>query len=378
MSDVIIIGAGPAGLATSHELTRRGIDHVVLERGEIGQTWSSLYDSLILHTGKHLSSLPGMRFPRRTPLFPSRRDFLGYLRQYAARFRLPIETGVNVAAVVAGRAGWHVETSRGAPRPARAVVVATGIVANPQIPATFLGGVYRGTLMHSVEYRRPDGFGPQRVLVVGAGNSAGEIAAELAAAGSTVTLAVRSGATTVPLRLFGVPVQYFAVALSHLPRGLQVRISDATARASAALRGPAVLPPPRADRCVTIPLIGFHLVDAIRSGRVRVKGAVIELTAGGARFADGTEKSFDAIILATGYRPALGILGAGVRLDSCGFAIRRDRVTSADQHNLFFAGHNYDMRGGLRNIALDARLLGGLIGKHSKPSPPAAGGRART
>jgi putative flavoprotein involved in K+ transport len=73
----VVIGAGPAGLATSRELGRRGIDHVVLERGEaLGHTWAHLYDSLVLHTGKHLSSLPGLPFPRTTRLFPSRHDFL--------------------------------------------------------------------------------------------------------------------------------------------------------------------------------------------------------------------------------------------------------------------------------------------------------------
>ena len=71
-----MIGAGPAGLASSRELTRAGIRHLVLERGEtIGHTWVHLYDGLVLHTGKHLSALPGMPFPSSTPLFPSRENF---------------------------------------------------------------------------------------------------------------------------------------------------------------------------------------------------------------------------------------------------------------------------------------------------------------
>src|SRR5262245_41033658 len=96
----VIIGAGPAGLATSHELRVRGIDHVVLERGgTVGFTWASLYDGLVLHTGKHFSALPGMRFPRATPVFPSRKDFFDYLRRFASTFRLPVRTGVTVRAV---------------------------------------------------------------------------------------------------------------------------------------------------------------------------------------------------------------------------------------------------------------------------------------
>src|SRR4029453_14631728 len=89
----IVVGAGPGGLATSRELARGGIEHLVLERGDrIGHSWHNLYDSLLLHTGKHLSTLPGQRFPTSTPLFPTRRDFLDYLERYVARFRLPVHT----------------------------------------------------------------------------------------------------------------------------------------------------------------------------------------------------------------------------------------------------------------------------------------------
>jgi cation diffusion facilitator CzcD-associated flavoprotein CzcO len=91
---VIVIGAGPAGLATGRELARRNIGYVIFERGSrAGHTWDTLYDSLVLHTGKHLSALPGLPFPGSTPLFPSRQDFLDYLQRYVDRFRLSIATG---------------------------------------------------------------------------------------------------------------------------------------------------------------------------------------------------------------------------------------------------------------------------------------------
>ena len=95
--ETIVVGAGPAGLATSRELTRAGVDHCVLERGDqLGHTWANLYDSLVLHTGRHLSALPGLAFPSGTPLFPARRDFLDYLHRYASTFSLPIETSSDV------------------------------------------------------------------------------------------------------------------------------------------------------------------------------------------------------------------------------------------------------------------------------------------
>src|SRR6188768_2649989 len=92
--DAIVIGAGPGGLATSRELKRRGIEHVVLERGDApAHTWANLYDSLVLHTGKHMSRLPGLTFPSSASLFPTRMEFVDYLRRYAAKFELPVRTG---------------------------------------------------------------------------------------------------------------------------------------------------------------------------------------------------------------------------------------------------------------------------------------------
>src|SRR5688572_645466 len=199
----VVIGAGPAGLATSRELRRHGIDHVVLERGDsLGHTWANLYASLVLHTGKHLSSLPGLPFPRTTRLFPSRHDFLHYLHEYARRFDLPLRTSAAVVTVERAGEHWRVRTQEGAELTAPVVVMATGIVSNPFTAPIPGRARFAGRILHSVDYRRPDAHVGRRVLVIGAGNSAGEIAAELAAAGAQVTVAVRSGARVVPRDLF--------------------------------------------------------------------------------------------------------------------------------------------------------------------------------
>lgn len=363
-ADVIVIGAGPAGLATSRELARTGVDHIVLERGpQIGHTWANLYDGLVLHTGKHLSNLPGMAFSGSTPLFPTRRDFLDYLRRYSDGFRLPVTTDVEVVSVVRDGDGWRARTAHGEQLRSRVVVMATGIVSNPRWPDIPHAERFGGRILHSVDYRRPAGFERQRVLVVGAGNSAAEISVDLARAGATVTIAVRSGARVVPLRLLGIPIQYVAAPLSRLPLHVQRAITQMIANVSELARGPAVLPPPVDTRCAGVPLIGFHLVDAVRAGAIRVKPGIAGFTAVGARFVDGSEDPFDRVILATGYRAAVGILKDLVRIDECGFAARRKRVVSVDQPNLYFVGHNYDVRGALRNIALDARRVRRMIRK---------------
>jgi cation diffusion facilitator CzcD-associated flavoprotein CzcO len=362
----VVIGAGPAGLATSRELSRRRIEHVVLERGGApGHTWANLYDSLVLHTGKHLSSLPGLAFSRTTRLFPSRSDFVHYLQEYVRQFALPVRTGAEVETLTRADGRWHVRTTAGAELISTAVVMATGIVSNPFTAPIPGSERFAGRLLHSVEYRRPDAHAGCRVLVVGAGNSAGEIAAELASSGAQVTIAVRSGARVVPRDLLGVPIQYLAVGISGLPRSVQRSIAGAVAQVSTLARGPAVIPPPVKKKCSDVPLIGFHLVDAIRAGAIRLKGGVAGFTAAGARFDDGSEEPFDDVIMATGYRAAVGVLGSLIRTDRCGFAVRRGRVMSADQPNLYFVGHNYDTRGALRNIAQDSRLVAKLV----KPAP---------
>src|SRR2546422_8306752 len=107
---VLVVGAGPAGLATSQQLRARGVPHRVLERGDtVGSTWANLYDSLTLHTGKHMSSLPGMPFPRSAPLFVPRREFLDYLRGYAERFELPIDTGRDAERIARTDGTWTID-----------------------------------------------------------------------------------------------------------------------------------------------------------------------------------------------------------------------------------------------------------------------------
>ncbi|HEV3141022.1 MAG TPA: NAD(P)/FAD-dependent oxidoreductase, partial [Vicinamibacterales bacterium] len=179
--DTIVIGAGPAGLATSRALSRQQVPHVVLERGhQVGHTWANLYDSLVLHTARGLSSLPGLPFPRGTPRFPTRAHLLAYLERYAQTFSVPVEAGVNVSRVRPRNGDWIVDTGDGLAILSRTLVIATGIVANPFVPAIPDRDRFRGRVMHSVEYRNPAGFRGLRVLIVGAGNSAGEIASELA------------------------------------------------------------------------------------------------------------------------------------------------------------------------------------------------------
>lgn len=374
---VLVVGAGPAGLAVSRELARRRIEHLVLEADSIGSSWARYYRSLVLHTGKHLSHLPGKPHSRGMPLFPPRERFLEYLREYAAQFSLPIRERTRVVSARRTAEGWVLETSAGS-FAAQALIVATGVAANPHRPYLVGEDDFRGEVLHSAEYSDPGPFRGRRVLVVGVGNSGGEIAGELSLAGVETVVSVRSGAHLMPLRILGVPSQYWGAVFGILPEPIPERVARGIAGLRRALAGPPPLPAPDRPILGRAPLLGDSLPSALRSGRVGLRGRVERLVPGGARYHDGSEEPFDAVILATGYRPALDFLGALVRLDDAGFPLRRG-VLSRDHPDLFFVGHEYGPAGALSAIRRDARraardvseLLSRIFG-----SPGAAAGVA--
>jgi len=145
------------------------------------------------------------------------------------------------------------------------------------------------------------------------------------------------------------------------PRSLQRAIARAVGRLAIWRRGPSPLPRTSISPIDAIPLLGYHLDDAVRAGRIRVRPGLARLTGSGAAFVDGSTGTYDAILLATGYRHELAALGPLVRTDPTGHALRHDRVTSRDHEGLWFVGHNHDATGGLSNIARDAGAVAAAI-----------------
>jgi cation diffusion facilitator CzcD-associated flavoprotein CzcO len=327
----------------------------LLERGpSLGTSWINAYDSLRLHTGRHMSSLPGYGYPTGTPLFPTRDQFVAYLREYAARASLNVETDSHATLLRPSGDGWIAVVNEREVH-GRAVVMATGIMSKPVTPDLPGRETFEGEIIHSVSYRRPDSIHGKKVLVVGVGNSGGEIASELGHAGFDVTILVRRGANVVPRTIAGIPIQYLAASMKQLPRSMRTRVALLVQRITELTRGPAVLPRPPWTALDAIPIIGYHLVDAIRAGRVTMKVGTIErLVLGGVVFNDGSRGAFDHIILATGFAPALDPLGNLIRMDERGFAVRRDNVISADHRGLWFVGQRYDSTGAIANIRADA------------------------
>jgi cation diffusion facilitator CzcD-associated flavoprotein CzcO len=215
-SDAIIIGAGPAGLACAASMGALGLKATVLEKGNtVSPVWRRHYDRLHLHTDRGHSGLPGMDMPRTYPTYPSRAQVVEYLEGYAAQFR--IQPVFNTTVRKVGRNGslWSVETGQTS-LSAHVVVMATGWADFPYRPAWPGSDIFRGSCIHSSEYRNTPPYTGKRVLVVGFGNSGGEIALDLAMAHIDTTLAVRGPVQILPRDLLGIPILSWAIAQKKL------------------------------------------------------------------------------------------------------------------------------------------------------------------
>lgn len=362
---VVVIGAGPAGLAVAATLRRSGVPCTVLERaGSVGAAWQGRYDSLRLHTVRSLSGLPGAPIPRRFGRWVARDDVVAYLQEYAQRFGVRPEFGVEVRRLDLDGSAWTVHTA-GGPRTASAVVVATGYSCVPALPDVPGVDDYRGVLLHSAEYREPSAYRGQHVLVVGAGNSAAEIAVDLAGVADRVELAVRTPPNIVRRDTLGVPSQLLGIALKRAPEWLMNPLSGALRRLSVPDLSAHGLPAPPGNgftqflRTRTVPILDHGFVAAVRSGRIGVVAAVRGFDGDDVRLADGSSVRPDAVICATGYRtglePMVGHLGA---LDDRGLPLVHGAATVPQLPGLYFVGLTVELAGLLREIGLEARAVG--------------------
>lgn len=180
---VAVIGAGPAGVAAALALKDAGIRPTVFDRADsVASSWRGRYDRLRLNTCRPFSHLPDRRFPKGTPMFPSREQLIEHVERHAAEDGIEMRLGTSVEAISRSDGGWAMQTSAGeihAPQ----VVVATGHQNEPTIPQWEGSEDFRGRLLHSSEYRNPEEFQGEKVLVVGPGCSGMEIAHDLAQGG---------------------------------------------------------------------------------------------------------------------------------------------------------------------------------------------------
>ncbi|HEU0294344.1 MAG TPA: NAD(P)/FAD-dependent oxidoreductase [Anaerolineales bacterium] len=368
---VITIGAGAAGLAAAVCLKQAGIPNFILEKGnQVGATWRRHYDRLHLHTDKKNSELPFAPYPKEYPRYPSRDQVVKYLEDYAQRFELDIRFDQEVKSARREAGQWLVETQdtlHASPN----LVVATGYARQPVRPTWPGLESFRGRVMHSSEYTNGSAFKGKRVLVVGFGNSGGEIAIDLYEHGAEPAIAVRNAVNVIPRELVGIPVLSIGILQNKLPAWLADAINAPILRAAVGelakygLRklpyGPATQI--RQDR--RIPLIDVGTLKLIREGHITVLPGVAKVSENRVSFEGGKEVEFQVLILATGYRPRLDdfLQGASSVLDEEGTPRSTGKESSIA--GLYFCGYYVSPTGMLREIAIEARQISAAIASRS-------------
>jgi cation diffusion facilitator CzcD-associated flavoprotein CzcO len=377
----VVIGAGPAGLASAAELRRRGVPAVVLERGDgIATSWRGRYDRLRLNTSRWFSRLPGGRYERGTGIFPSRDELIAYLESYARDNALDVRLNTNVDRIDANGAGWVVRTSSG-DVPAEHVVVAAGYEHTPHVPDWPGRERFDGALLHAAEYRNPDPYRGRDVLVVGPGCSGMEIAYDLAEGGARrVRLAVR----TPPNMLLRSPIgPGIALALMRLRPERADRIANIGRSKEIGDLTEFGLPVPeegtfsRLRRLGVAPaIVDKVVVEAIRERRIEIVAGVDSLDDTGVGLADGTRIEPHAVIAATGYRRNLeGMVGHLDVLDDEG--VPRAFAAEAAAPGLRFVGYLH-IPAQLRYSGKEAKRTAMAIARElrARPGQASSGQRA--
>lgn len=374
MRDVLVIGAGPGGLAAAAELGRRGMRATVVDKADaVGSAWRRHYERLHLHTIRRNSHLPGLKIPSAYGPWVARADVVRYLEDYTAHHRLDVHLGVTIDGLDRGGEGWITRSPQG-DLSARFVVVATGYNHTPDIPAWPGRESFDGGLLHSADYRNPSPYAGRDVLVVGTGNTGAEIAVDLVEGGAaSVRLAVRTVPTFVR-REVGPMLDNSSTGI--LLRKLPVRLVDRIIALSSRLTTPDLsahgLPRPAPGAYTrlladgAVPIIDVGLIDALQAGKVEVVAAVAGFADDKVLLADGTTLAPDTVIAATGFRQGLDdLVGRFGLLDSQGRPTVHGTRTHPNAPDLYFTGYTNPISGMFRELRIDARRIARAIARRA-------------
>jgi len=315
---VCVVGAGPSGLTALKAMLDRGLEAECFEQADrIGGLWAlhvrigdgglgktSAYRSLHINTSREQTQFSDFPMPPHYPDYPTRAQICDYLEQYAEHFSLAPRIRLNaaVAHIAPREPGYAVTLASGAELHYDAVVIANGHHADPYWPE--LAGSFDGPLLHARDYLDPDHpveLRGRRVLVVGFGNSAVDIASELAYSDAVVTLSVRRGAHVIPKWVGRKPVDQTSLLPRWLPRRLRRGISQRLLELSLGDLQAFGLPKPDHGLGEAHPTLSSELPHLIRTRRVVPRPAMVRVAGKSAYFSDGSEAVVDAIVMCTGY-----------------------------------------------------------------------------
>lgn len=353
---VVVIGAGQSGLAAAGALRELNVLAVVLEAGNRpAGSWPRYYDSLQAFSPAGFSSMVGMPFPGDPSRYPTRDEVADYLERYAATLDVEIQTNTRVVSVHREDHGFVVVTAGGRQWRAAGIIAASGSFANPYRP-TFSGEQsFTGQLLHAADYRNPSRYVGKRVIVVGAGDSAAQIANELAPVANT-TLAARHPLRFIPQRIGGEDVHYWLreTGFESLPAEWLSKITGGS---------------------VITDSVGFQ--QTLADGLLDVRPMFIALDGNQVVWSDGRER-IDAIILATGYRPSLDYLRQLGALDPDGAPLHAGGI-STTHLGLVYLGLEFQRSyasNTLRGVGADASAVIAPLAAWIRDAPRTIGLRA--
>ncbi len=368
--DTLVIGASAAGLAAAASLKHAGRPYELLEATDVvGTAWRHHYDRLHLHTPRSSSALPGLDMPSSWGRYPSRDQVVEYLEAYRAHHGIEPRFGQAVTRVERDEGAWTAATAEREWR-ARHVVIATGATRRPVTPSWPGMESYAGRVLHSSDYRNGDAWSGRPVLVVGFGNSACEQAIDLVERGASPHLSVRSPVNVIPRDMLGVvPVLQLGILMRHVPTPVADALAAPLVRFTVGdirkvgLRKLPYGPNTQIKRDKHIPLLDIGTMAHIKAGRIGVHGGIARFTETGVVFEDGSTLEVDAVVLATGYRPALDEFLPEWRsvCDEDGRPLVSGGATSLP--GLYFCGQFVSPSGMLREIGLESRRIAAHIAR---------------
>ena len=351
MADICIIGAGSSGVTVAKALRERGLAFDCFEKGsDIGGMWryendsglSSAYASLHIDTSRDNLGYSDFAISKDLPDFLSHHQFLGHLEAYADRFGVRSSVRFNTAVDAVDRTSdgrWEVHLAGGETNTYKTVIVANGHLWDPRWPN--FQGKFDGEQVHSHYYRTAAPFEGKDVLVVGLGNSAVDIAVDLARRAKSVTVSTRRSAWIMPKYLMGIPVDRWSAFLSRklrLPTRIARMVMARLIRLGQGDQERFGVRRPEHPMWREHATLSQELLPYLGHGWITMKPNVAQLAGDKVSFEDGSTQNFDAIIYATGYKTSFPFLTPGTfQAEKRPINLYR-RILSSEHPGLYFAG----------------------------------------